>query len=156
MVNEPRRYDASRSKRTYLTKKWTSSTTSISASIPSRTYTRKQILTIVCRDYLITKPSSRRIIRFQKVQSGSRIGGVCYHHSSNWEGWYLIRTKEAWVSTRKCVSAFMKSFRSLKERLESCSELNEGEPITCKGGDIAAFNGFAPHRSDSKQCCLRK
>ena len=22
-----------------------------------------------------------------------------------------------------------------------------GEPITCKGGDIAAFNGFAPHRS---------
>ena len=62
----------------------------------------------------------------------------------------------AWVSTRKCGSAFMKSFRSLKERLESCSELNEGEPITCKGGDIAAFNGFAPHRSDSKQCCLRK
>ena len=23
------------------------------------------------------------------------------------------------------------------------------EPITCKGGDIAAFNGFAPHRSSS-------
>ena len=31
----------------------------------------------------------------------------------------------AWVSTRKCGSAFMKSFRSLKERLESCAELNK-------------------------------
>ena len=30
----------------------------------------------------------------------------------------------AWVSTRKCGSAFMKNFRPLKERLEACSKIN--------------------------------
>jgi hypothetical protein len=31
----------------------------------------------------------------------------------------------AWVSTRKCGSAFMKAFKSLKARLESCYKLND-------------------------------
>ncbi|GFH56128.1 hypothetical protein CTEN210_12604 [Chaetoceros tenuissimus] len=31
----------------------------------------------------------------------------------------------AWVSTRKCGSAFMKNFRPLKERLEACSKINK-------------------------------
>jgi hypothetical protein len=31
----------------------------------------------------------------------------------------------AWVSTRKCGSIFMKNFRPLKEKLESCCRLNE-------------------------------
>ncbi len=33
----------------------------------------------------------------------------------------------AWVSTRKCGSAFMKNFRPLKERLEECAILSEGK-----------------------------